>query len=113
MAGKYPEVQHAYDQGGLGGGWKWAKVKGLTRWIKARNWAHKRVKQSQDPARFKKAEIEYTKKVNQLQHHHERHQTGGPYPGNDPRNDNFELFDGRWVPKWMAAVNKRARAFGV
>ncbi len=111
--GKYPGVQKAYDADGFGGVWKWSKAKGLHRWIRARNWARRRVALAKDPEGFKKAEAAYAKKVAKLKADHKPATGSGPYPGKDPRNANFVEFDGHWLPKWIAGVNKRARARGV
>lgn len=105
MAGKYPGVQKAYDRDGFGGVWRFAKGHGRKRWLKARNWARRRIRRVKDPAGFKKAEAAYQKKLDYFAAHE--------HPKPPSSGGNWITFDGRTCCGWIAGILTRARASGI
>lgn len=93
--------QQRYKWGGFGSVWKWAKGHGIHRWIKARNWARRKIKQVKDPEGFKKAEEVYAKKVKWFREHKHEHPADGKL---------IVMFDGKPCAKWMADIASKARA---
>ena len=96
--------QGAYKRDGFGGVWRWAKGHGLKRWLKAKKWAQRRVKQAKDPSGFKKAEAVYAKKVKWLREHKQGPKTNG---------NHVVTFDGKPCADWIANILKDARASGI
>jgi hypothetical protein len=94
--------QKRFKWGGYGSVWRWAKGHGIHRWIKARNWARRRVKQAKDPKGFKKAEAAYAKKVKWIREHRDP----------NPPKGNFVSMDGKQVAGWIGRIALQARSRG-